>query len=346
MERVAAILIVLVAGLSTGAAPAAPPDPKPIAGTALDTDTGLRLLVADTAPFVLDVDSGRTARVAGIRDWGGVLWVVDVGGRGGVVVQRALGELFGVRGGSPPSRLGRGAEAWPAADGRSAWIQATPSRGRCTLRRVALDGRMLQRARPFPCATPSDPAGGSAGLVVNRTRVVDPVSGRTVRRTRWGIVAVAGRTLVLSGPSDSLTLLDAVTGAERRLARPDTLRGPGRAAVDSSGRYVALEFADPAWQGYRDTGARRLAARHPNGRVQPAPGMPAAVALKFTDMAWTADGRLVLLGEDDRGGFVAVWRPAAGAARREARSPPAAQERQRLVRDPPLTAPAPVRPPR
>jgi hypothetical protein len=37
--------------------------------------------------------------------------------------------------------------------------------------------------------------------------------------------------------------------------------------------------------------------------------MPLVVALKFTDMAWTRDGRLVLLGEDDSGGFVAVWRP-------------------------------------
>jgi hypothetical protein len=37
--------------------------------------------------------------------------------------------------------------------------------------------------------------------------------------------------------------------------------------------------------------------------------MPAFVALKFTSMAWTGDGRLVLLGERDGKGFVGVWRP-------------------------------------
>jgi hypothetical protein len=36
--------------------------------------------------------------------------------------------------------------------------------------------------------------------------------------------------------------------------------------------------------------------------------MPAFVALKRTNIAWTADGRLVLLGESGRP-LVAVWRP-------------------------------------
>ena len=39
------------------------------------------------------------------------------------------------------------------------------------------------------------------------------------------------------------------------------------------------------------------------------PGMPAAVALKFTSMAWTGDGRLVLLAETANHDVVAVWRP-------------------------------------
>jgi len=36
--------------------------------------------------------------------------------------------------------------------------------------------------------------------------------------------------------------------------------------------------------------------------------MPAFVDLKFTSMEWTGDGRLVVLGETDGKGFVAVWR--------------------------------------
>ena len=37
--------------------------------------------------------------------------------------------------------------------------------------------------------------------------------------------------------------------------------------------------------------------------------MPAFVRLKKTSLAWTHDGRLVILGEDDDRAFVAVWRP-------------------------------------
>jgi hypothetical protein len=41
--------------------------------------------------------------------------------------------------------------------------------------------------------------------------------------------------------------------------------------------------------------------------------MPAAVHLKFTSMAWTADGRLVTLAETSGGAvgtsLVAVWKP-------------------------------------
>ena len=37
--------------------------------------------------------------------------------------------------------------------------------------------------------------------------------------------------------------------------------------------------------------------------------MPAFVSLKRTSMAWTDDGRLVLLAESSRREVVAVWRP-------------------------------------
>jgi hypothetical protein len=37
--------------------------------------------------------------------------------------------------------------------------------------------------------------------------------------------------------------------------------------------------------------------------------MPALVSLKATSIAWTGDGRLVLLGESGGKDVVAVWRP-------------------------------------
>jgi hypothetical protein len=304
VQTLAAIAVAAVAGL----VPAAVPAPRPLAGTPLAETTGLRLLVADRTPFVLDVDSGRTTRIDAIPPWSSVLWVVGAG-RGAVVVQGAGdARMYGVSASGRVADLGRGANVWPAAGG-GAWIQSARTAGRCTLRRVGLDGTVLRRPRPFACATASDPSGGPLGLVVNRTRIVDPESGKTVQRTRHGVLAVAGRMLVLAGPRRGLTLLDARTGAERRLARPDTLQGPGAAAVDPTGRYVVLEYADPAWQ---QTGTQSLDLWLLDTRTAARtrlPGMPADVLLKATNMAWTRDGRLVLLGEDDRGSFVAVWRP-------------------------------------
>jgi hypothetical protein len=307
VQRAAGALAIAAAVVAVGAAAPAMPDPRPLAGGRLG-DTGLRLLVADAMPFVLDVDAGRTTRVTGMRDWGGVLHVVGVGGRGGVVVQHATGQVFGIGGGTRVAALGRGGEAWPAADGLSVWIETPLAPGRCTLRRVGLDGRLLRRDLPFPCATARDPSGGRLGLVVSRTRVVDPESGRTLHRTRRGILAVAGTTLVLAGPGRDVTLLDPTNGSERRLRRPDTLPGIPHAIAAPSGRFVVLEFADPAWEqsGTQVSDLWLLDVR--SGSFARLPGMPVDLLLKFTDAAWTSDGRLVLLGEDDRGGFVAVWR--------------------------------------
>jgi hypothetical protein len=45
------------------------------------------------------------------------------------------------------------------------------------------------------------------------------------------------------------------------------------------------------------------------GRLTQLPGMPAFVSLKRTSMAWTDDGRLVLLAESSGKNIVALWRP-------------------------------------
>ena len=45
------------------------------------------------------------------------------------------------------------------------------------------------------------------------------------------------------------------------------------------------------------------------GELTQLPGMPAFVSLKRTNMAWTDDGRLVLLAESSAKDIVAVWRP-------------------------------------
>ena len=269
----------------------------------------LRVLVAANPPFVLEVESGAVEPIAGLRALSrGTVSVVGVAGRAGVVVADggAAAELYAVgsRGGRAV-RLGAGTGVWPAAGGRAVWVQTRSPSG-CLLRQVALDGRRRRAPRQFPCPTRSDPSGGSLGLVVNRTRVVDPHTGGVVLRTRAGILAVAGRKLVLRHAGFRLTLLDAATGAERRLRWPSALTQMDRPAVDPRGRYVVLAFAEPA----ADPQALDLWLLNVRtARLAQLPDMPARVALKATSIAWTDDGRLVLLGANAGGDVVAVWRP-------------------------------------
>lgn len=298
------VLAFLALVLAAGGA-AAPREPVPLRGTPLKA-SGLRLLVADDRPFLLDVDSGRVVRPP-VPAVAGVVSVVGVAGSDAVVVADAGANalLHAVHRSTRVTSLGSGIDVVPAA-GRSVWIKRRDGR-HCTLRQVALDGRTLRPPRAFPCATTIYP-GGSRGVVVNRTRLIDPRTGRTVLKARWGILAGAGNQLVLRGPGTQLALLDASTGRERRLRWPSTLTGLEHyPAIDPSGRFVTLSFASP-WNGEGQVlDAWLLDVR--SGALTQLPSMPAFVALKGTSLAWTDDGRLVLLGESRGRDVVAVWRP-------------------------------------
>lgn len=324
MRIAASILLVLILaagiGLTARAAPNAPDrarDPVPLAGVALRDETGLRLLVSGNPPFVLDVDTGRVMPVPGIPVLSrGTLSVVGVGGRAAAVVARSAwqrADIYAVRGREARvSPLGTGTNVRPAGDDRTVWVQSAVSRSRCTLRRMGLDGRQLRAARAFPCATVSDPVGGTLGLVVRRTRVLDPHTGRTVLATRWGVLAAAGTKLVLAGPDKQFTLLDGGTGAQQRLAWPSILGWLGRPAADPHGRYVALAFVAPTWYALGIPQGQVLDVwllETKTGKLTQLPGMPAFVSIKRTSIAWTDDGRLVLLGESNGKDVVAVWRP-------------------------------------
>jgi hypothetical protein len=308
-----ALALGAIIGLSARAAPSTPREPRPLRGAPLGNGTGLRLVAAARPPLVLDVDRDRVTRVPRVPvTHRGVVSVVAVAGRAAIVVVQSAwprAEIYAVRG--RPARvtyLGTGRDVVPAADGRAVWIKSFAGRSRCTLRRVTLDARVARPPRAFPCAT-TIYAGGSLGMVVNRTRLIDPVSGRTILRTRWGVLAAAGHHLVLAGPGTGFTLLDAATGSRRFVPRPHTLAGRGGPAVDPRGRFVALEFADPAWNGGPEQALDVWLLDTRTRELTQLPGMPALVSLKRTSMAWTHDGRLVLLAERAGKAVVAVWRP-------------------------------------
>jgi hypothetical protein len=303
------LVLATLVGLPASSA-ASPRDPMPLQGAPLRGATGLKLLVADNPPRLLDVDTGRVTRLRGAPNQTyPVVWVANISGLGAVVMAGGgvEADAFGVS--RPAARavpLGKARQVW-AAEGRAVWLQRSAGRAKCSLRKVGLNGRRLRGPRPFPCVTLTDGA-GPGGVVVGRTRLVDPTTGRTLFKARRGVVAVGRRHLVLDGPGKQFTLLDRVTGSETRLEWPSILDGMDAPAVDPQGRYVALGFADPAWVGAGKQVLDVWLLDTDTAALTQLPSMPAFVSLKRTSMAWTDDGRLVLLAERRRR-MVALWRP-------------------------------------
>ena len=315
--RVAAFVVAVLVGAGLGGALVAvgaseTGQPVPLAGLPLRGASHLHLLVADNPPFVLDVDTGRVTPLrAPVVMRHGVLWVAAVAGDGGVIVAGyPKGEIFGVRArGARPIFLGRGSAVVPGGGGTSIWIKSGTGSG-CRLRHVALDGHQIGQVHSVACSATIE-SGGSLGLIYSRTRVVDPLTGRTLLLTRYGVIAAAGKRLVLAGPGRALTLLDTATGTQKKLAWPSVLSRLDAPSADDQGRRIALAFADPAWQGGAQQAMDVWILDTRTGSLTHLPGMPTFVDLKFTSMDWTSDGRLVVLGEANHNGFVAVWRPGA-----------------------------------
>jgi len=304
---------------SSPAAGAAAAQPKPLRGV-LNGTTGLRLLVANDPPFLLDVDSGRTKPITGlqVRDKP-VLSVLAVGKDAVVWLDRRTpatkvpsAEIYVVRHGAmSATRIATGWDVAPSADGAAIWLKTYRDARHCTLRELALDGHQRRTPRQVPCSTRLIEAGGVALLVQGRS-VVDPGTGQTLLRSP-GIWAIAGHVaLSAAGLHGPLTLTDLRSGERWRLRYPSQIGGQGgrdEAAVQRNGKLVALSFSDPAYQlsGTQVTDVWLLDTT--NRRFHHLPDMPAAVALKFTSMSWTSDGRLVMLAETAQHDVVAIWRP-------------------------------------
>ena len=315
--RLIALVVAVLVGVGLGGALVAvgasgTGDPVPLTGIPLKGASRLHLLVASNPPFALDADTGRVTPIrAPVVMKRGELSVTAVAGDAGVIVARyPKAQIYVVRArGARPVFLGAGRDAVPSGDGTSVWIKSISGLD-CALRQVGLDGHQLGKAQSIAC-TETIEFGGSLGLISNRTRVIDPSTGQTLLTTPYGVLAVAGKSLVLAGPEKAFTLLDSATGTQQKLAWPSILSGLDTPSADYQGRYVALAFADPAWQMGAHQAMDVWLLNTRNGRLTHLPGMPAFVDLKFTSMEWTRDGRLVVLGESDGKGFVAVWRPGA-----------------------------------
>ena len=309
-----------IVGGSSPAIMAASTQPKPLGGVPLTGSTGLRLLVANAPPFLLDVDTGRITHISGLNVRGHPVLTVLAAGKDAIVwlcccahatkIPRA--EIYVVRrGAKSATRLATAWEVAPAADGLAVWLKAYADARHCILREVALDGSERQSPRPVPCSTQLIDAGTGAVLIEGRA-VVDLSTGETLLDANRLWAMVGDFTVTTEGSQGPLTLTDLRSGERWRLRYPSRIGGQGgtdEAAVQRKGQLVALSFSDPAYQlsGKQVTDVWLLdpAVR----RFRHLPDMPAAVSLKFTSMSWASDGRLVMLAETDQRNVVAVWRP-------------------------------------
>lgn len=145
--------------------------------------------MSNSQPFVLDVDAGTTTLLGAVpADRQQLVSVSGVGGRAAVTIVQSRREpdwqLFGLRGREPQvSSLGTGRAMAPAGDGAGVWVKSVVDSSHCTLREVGVDGRELRAPEPFACEA-TIASGGALGLVVNRTHVLDPLTGRTVLGTQ------------------------------------------------------------------------------------------------------------------------------------------------------------------
>jgi hypothetical protein len=287
----------------------------------LGRQTRLKLLVAADPPFLLDVDTGKVTPLTGvdIADTP-TLSVMEVGTKTVISVEHGTppklpsSELYVVgRGGTRASRIATGSAitAAPAADGAAVWVKSYETSRQCSLREVALTGKQLRRATRIACSTNLVNAAGRS-LLLGRLWFSDPATGTRWRRRQTEYPWIFTGRYVLTADNDRLTLrlLDLTNHDQVSLRYPGPLAwGMDVPAVQPGGRLWALAFSTPALDS-NGTQATDVWLFDPaSHRRQHLPDMPAIVDLKFTSMAWTADGRLVFLARTAGRYTVAVWRP-------------------------------------
>jgi hypothetical protein len=294
------------------AATARPAGPLPrLEGPALAGPTHLHLVVSAKPPYIYDVDANtlRTVSTASgpLDSW------VRPSGSGAFVAGfgccASTKAAYRIHVDGSVQRLAVGGSLAPASDSPATWALRRSSAGHCRLSLVP--GRRAAVAAPcHPLA-----GAGEAGVLMWTSSGEILVGTRTgrVRARASSIVPVHGDLVFEETGAgtleDRISLVDLATGTRRRLRWPSILRaGLSEVVVQPGGDLVAVGFGDPAYPGPAQAmDVWILDAK--TGKYTHLPGMPAQVRLKFSSMAWTSDGRLVLLLEGGGRTVLAVWRP-------------------------------------
>jgi hypothetical protein len=308
-------------GVGSTTAPVSPPAapwPSRRGAVPLQDPTGFRLLVADTPPFLLDLDRGSARQLAGVPVRGDTgVTVLPVGEHALVLTYSfcngcptASGVYLVRRGNTAATQLAPNSNVVPARDGEGVWMLSRRAARRCTIRELGLDGRPLRSARQVDCRSELI-AELPAGLLVSyvgpggseaHNALVKP-NGSVVRLAYENAQPVVG-DLLLTGRDRSTPLLlhDVRSGSSQRLRWPSR-RGYSLGDVTGApnGGLAVVEFAKFSPEHKLDMWLLDTVTR----RWKHLPGMPARIVPKATDVAWTADGRVVILAVD----VLAVWRP-------------------------------------
>ena len=305
----------------------------PLTGPRLQGRTGLRLVVAGGGNpglvHLVDVDSGHAAvvRGLGIPVHSGINWSAWV-------TPRADGALTTVSHWICKSCALPQVEYLVGYDGAARRIGAPapgatlspPHYGECTLR---VPGQM--RAVLVPCARPCKGAfcvgltlldtpagvviGGNAIVGQDSDTLVDPRTGRVLARASQIVPLTKSLILTMSWPDPStdrqhLALLDLATGRARPLRWPVARIGyPVGDVVPEphGGPLVAVEFV--AAFGHAAEAEDVWILDTPTATFTHLPGFPALQFIKQSNVAWTADDRLVVASQYASRTVVGVWRP-------------------------------------
>ena len=329
-------LFLVVEGDSAQPARATSSQPRWMAGPPLHKPTHLRLIVSGNTPRVsiVDVDSGRVSTVRGLglpqrySLRGPMIWSLTAtpGGALAVVWRQSCGHCltltsFRIRADGLARRttavtVNRHQQSTNATGSTTGfWVRTRLPSGRCTLKLVPSS----RAAVAAPCGTLG--ADTAAGLVLERggaVTLVDPWTGRARERVAIGIGGqfdFLGHDMALIGSSPgggassyTLALMNLSTGARTRLRWPSSLHFGYSVIPDPHARLVAINFGDPADPGPRQASDLWLLDLR-TGEFAHVPGYPIFEDLKFSGLAWTADGRLVIAAQGHGRTALAVYRP-------------------------------------
>ena len=110
------------------------------------------------------------------------------------------------------------------------------------------------------------------------------------------------------GPFDRLSLVDLRRGQRRRLAWPSYFGDIIRVVPEPHGPLVAVDFGSPAYPGPAQAEDIWMLDTH-TGSFTHLPKYPAQVDIKFSDIAWTRDNRLVIIAQGGGRTVLGIWKP-------------------------------------